>query len=181
MNNIQKKTLLLGIITELTAIALTGCNDSYTIKRGELKIVYEQDNTINGTISYADVENYIKIITIKQKEFTKKMLVIKILEQHPTRSFRYTLFKYIQIISGTEILTYKFEGLLKEEEIKDKNPKTILLGEDIQLLEEESLTNYLIQEDKIQREYDINELITFFNEHVNNTVETKKENVKRKI
>ncbi len=48
MNNIQKKTLLLGIITELAAIALTGCNDSYTIKREELKIVYEQDNTING-------------------------------------------------------------------------------------------------------------------------------------
>ncbi len=109
------------------------------------------------------------------------MLVIKILEHHPTRNFRYTLFKYIQIKSGTEILTYQFEGLLKEEEIKDKNPKTILLGEDIQLLEEESLTNYLIQEDKIQREYDINELITFFNEHINNTIETKRENVKRKI
>lgn len=142
------------------------------------------NKTINGTISYADVENHIKIITIKQKEITKKMLVIKILESHATRHFGYNTFvKYIEIKSGTEILKYQFDGLYFEEKeiIKDKIPETIFIGEDIQLLEEESLTNYLIQEDKIQREYDINELITFFNEHINNTIETKRENVKRKI
>lgn len=167
MNNLKKKALLLGMLTELTAISLTGCGNSYSIKEGDFKIVYEEDNTITGTISYKDVENYIKIITIEQREMTKKYLMIKKDEYHMSRHSSNTQLKYIDLEDGTEMLHYYYGGRhFNEEELKNREPDEIFVGKDIKILEEESLTTYLMQQDKIKREYDVNDLISFYHNNV---------------
>ena len=164
---IKLKAILLAGTIAFTSSSLTGCGNSYSIKESNFKIVYEEDNTITGTISYKDVENYIKIITIEQGEMTKKYLMIKKDEYHISRYSSNTQIKYINLEDGTEMLHYYYGGKhFNEEELKNRQPDEIFVGKNIKILEEESLTTYLMQQDKIQREYDVNDLISFYHNNV---------------
>ena len=73
MNYITKKCLLLGMISTLTATSLTGCGNS--LKFGDSKLKYEEENNIEGTIPYKDLKN-IRIVTLECEGIITTQLII---------------------------------------------------------------------------------------------------------
>lgn len=170
MNNWKKKMVLLGLMAELIAMSLSGCeNDSYS-HVGSSKIIYEDDDSRIGNISYENVDKYLKIVTVEIGESTNKILVIKNFTLPNEIS---TYLEYIDLETGAVIKKFSAYACLSLEELESREPE---IGKDIEIVEEESFSEYLILADNIKKEYDVNELIDFFNNEIKNKeVEEKRE------
>ena len=159
-NNEKKRLRTIAICMGMSVISICGCQkkDSYKINIGNSKIIYEEGN-INGNVSYEDIEE-LKIVTIKQGDTTFKKCMIVYKECYGgTRSFnvRYDIYNYIDIETGVTLLKLKDTGV---EEY------TILLGEELEIIEEQNFFDFFFDPQNIQREYDINELLTYFHEEI---------------
>lgn len=174
-NNLKKKLILLGLLTEL--ISLTGCHNkdnSYTLKiTKNAKIVYEENNfKATGSVLYEEIEKNFRIITIEQANVKRKYLVIKSFSQFigGRISNGYSALEYTDLKTGTVLVKYYCDSSsITEEELKQTEP---IIGKNMKILEEqENLTDYLFIQDNIKREYDLNELITLFNEEMENESE----------
>lgn len=158
----------------LSTTLLTGCSES------ENEISFGTDTTISyetatpqGTISYADLSNCGKIVTVENNEVTKTFLLIKTKKMFSNRyGNSYDLVNYIDLKSGTTIIGYK-------DYVAEESEMLYLSGENIEIIDELDITGYLFQQEFIKREYEVEEILTFFEEKIKPTLESsKKELVK---
>lgn len=161
----------LGLSTCLSILGGCGTTDSNSIYIGNQdvsKITYEEDG-LSGTISYENLEKgYLKIVTLEYKgEVLKPKLMFTYLDEYrPMRGGWRDTFVYIDVENGVSQIEYFYPtcyGEDKEDEIK--------VGKDLNVVEEISLFNFIIEHNWLQEEYEINELITFFKEKVEPTLE----------
>lgn len=164
---IKKKIFLSNALLQLASISLMACgNNFYTYHtyRGNAVPVKYENESISGTISKENVEKYIKEVTLEQNGNVKKYLMIKDFECSSTPHNYYTYLRYFELESGTVMLESFWRTNLTEEEVQSKEPTEFLIGENVMILEEQSFFNYLFETDRIQREYDINDLLKWFRE-----------------
>lgn len=162
--NIKKKLILLSLIGELTSLSLTGCAGvSNVVEFGGEKIVYfSKDSLPEGSISYENIDKYIKIITIENNNLITKKLLVKYLN---VGTF-YTELIYFDLKTGVIIKRYNWKDILETEEERSKVIPEIVIGKDVELIEEQSLTPYLISLDNVKMEYTTVELIDFYETQV---------------
>lgn len=146
------KVLSIGLCVGTTL--LTGCNNKEHF--GTSTISYES-KIPQGKIKYDDLSNHLKIVTLEQNEMTNHLLLMKNIEEYNYDSiYRYDATTYVDLKTGTSIIKYTVNN--------DK--KTWTIGENLNIIEEQDITGYLLQEDFIKKEYDVNEIITFFEESI---------------
>lgn len=154
--------LLVGILAASLNL-IDEDENTYRSNRGNVKVTYENDKII-GSISYADVEKFIKIVTLNNNGASKKYLMAKDYDwSNAPYGDAYSSLQYVNLENGVVMIYYYCGYPISEEEIKTERP-VIRVGENIEIIEEESLLPYLTQKGIIQKEYDVNELIKFFYE-----------------
>lgn len=120
---------------------------------------------MSGAISYKNLENaYLKIVTLEYngKRLEPKLMAIYFYRYRPMRDGgRYDTVNYIDLESGVTQITYFYPNCYNEEETPE-----ITIGENFTILEEISLFDFVIENNWLEDEYDVNELITFFKEKV---------------
>lgn len=148
----------------------TDSNSIYIGNRNPSKITYE-DETLSGTFSYENLEKgYLKIVTLEYKGeiLTPKLMFTYLDEFRPMRASWSDTIKYIDVENGLTQIKYYYPTCYGE----DKECE-IIAGEDFTIVEEITLFDYIIEYGWLQEEYDINELITFYNVQVREKIENK--------
>ncbi len=82
----------------------------------------------------------------------------------------YDTIDYIDLESGVTQITYLYPNYYNEKETPE-----ITIGENFTIVEEISLFDFIIENNWLQEEYDINELIKFFEEIVKPELESQTE------
>lgn len=159
-------------------IGCGGSNDNLNeivIDGREVVVLNYESEIPTGIISYDNVDKYVKVVKIKNEitEFNRLVILDK---DHYTGSMRHydphTVFKYIDLKSGVIIIEYT-EYPSEDEEDYWRT------GEDFQILDEISITSYLLQHDFIKKEYDVSEILDFYEEKIKPTLNSsEKELVK---
>ena len=145
---------------------VSGCNskNENSVRVGYVgtsKIVYEEDK-LSGSISYNNIEqNYLRMLM----EFDQTHI--------GGRGPNYWTLKYTELTSGVTMIEYH----LKDGYEEDEKP-TIIIGNDLEIVYEQSYFDYILQNNWIQNEYDINELMNFFNEKIKPEL-MENENIKK--
>lgn len=138
----------------LSTTLLTGCSEKEYY--GTSKIDYESEIP-TGTISYEDLNNCGKIVTVESNEITSQLFVMKEKNYHSSRyGSSYYVTSYTDLKTGTAIIEYK--------DISDE--KIWVVGENLTIVEEQDITSYLLQENFIKKEYEVSEVLTFFEETI---------------
>lgn len=176
MNYFQKKVLLFGLLADLGMVASVGCgkdDNSYTFKVSgtDSKIVWSNDDSVCGSISYADIEGRIKIVVLEQNGVVKPYFMLKDFYYALGKGSSYTYLSYVDLHSGTTMMYSKWSGSYSNEQDARGLEPMSTIGQNITIVEELEFFDYLIQYGKIQREYDINELITFYDEEIEPSLE----------
>lgn len=181
----NKKRYLIAALGLSTCLTLSSCGESEQSKKisigdyGVSKISYEND-VLNGKISYSNLEKgFIKIVTLSYNEkiLEPKLMGINIIYSRPLRGGGYDSTNYIDLDTGVVQLSYCY--YLYSE---DEKPQ-ITIGENFKIEEEIPLFDFIVEENWLQDEYDINDLIEFYNEKVKPKL-NKEENyssLKRKV
>ncbi len=177
MKKIKPLVAAFGLSTVLT---LTGCGDTGKVVcvgesayRWASKIYYD-DSEINGTISYDNLEKgFLCIVTLELngKSLEPKLMAINFHEFHPTRGAWNDTLSYVDLESGITQIEYHYPGGYTEGAIPE-----IQVGSNFEIIDEKNLFDFIIEENWLQDEYEINELIEFYNEKVNLTMETEEIN-----
>lgn len=167
------KTLIAVLELSTTLSLLGGCASSSTnnsnsksIQIGDSKfsrITYDE-NEINGKISYQNLENNcLRIVTLSYngKVLEPKLMAVSVRAQGGMRGPHWKTKEYIDLETGVLQIHYRYPTTSSKEE-----EASITFGENFEIVEEISLLDFIIQENWLQDEYDVNELIKFFNEKV---------------
>lgn len=157
----------------LSSTLLVGCNSSNNeneIKFGS-SIINSENENLTGTINYNDLSNYCKIVTIEQDNVTSHRLYIK--KERCSSNLRgpkYNITSYIDLKTGVTII----------ESIEHSNSDiNYIVGENLTIVEEKEITSYLLEHEFIKQEYELNEVIEFFEETIKPTLSSnEKEMVK---
>lgn len=156
-----KKLKLLSASLCLGAALLTGCGNKQYF--GSSKISYESE-TPEGKIKYDDLSNCLKIVTLEQNEMSNHLLLMKETLRKSTSGYHInTEYSYVDLKTGTTIIKYK---------VSNDGEKTWGVGENLNIVEEQDITGYLLKENYIKNEYDVNEVITFFEESILPTLDS---------
>lgn len=164
-----------------TALYLGGCGSNTSSKTieigndlGNSKITYEEE-TLSGSISYSHLEDgYVRIVTLcyNEKVLEPKLMSIHLNKYRPMRGGGgYDILEYTDLETGVTLLSYFYPNYYSEEEVPE-----ILTGENFDIVENLSLFDYIVEENWLQDEYEINELLEFYSEKVNLTMETEEIN-----
>lgn len=157
--NIKKlKVLSAGLCLGTTL--LTGCGNKEHF--GTSTISYENEIP-EGKIKYNDLSNCLKIVTLEQNEMTNHLLLMKEIDKY-NRHQTYCTFTYVDLKTGTSIIKYSINN--------GNDEKTWVVGENLNIVEEQDITGYLLQEEFIKKEYDVNEIIVFFEESILPTLDS---------
>ncbi len=156
------------------SMMLTGCSQD---KDGSKKI-YVDDNfyyteivydegIITGTLPFSKVDEFVKIITFKQGDVTFTRLVG--IENHKNGSMRaphYRIVKYYDLDTGTTLISYI------NHDISGQTMDSIRysIGENLEIVEIRDFMPYLYQEGKLSDTYEINDLLSFYHEKVEPTL-----------
>ena len=176
-NTIKTLMATLGLSTSISLLG--GCGDTskqiYVGDIGASKITYNKEaNLISGSISYENLEKgYLKIATLEYngKELEPKLKAIYFYKYRPVRGGGgYDTINYIDLESGVTQITYLYPNYYNEKETPE-----ITIGENFTIIEEISLFDFIIENNWLQDEYDINELIKFFEEIVKPELESQTE------
>ena len=145
----------------LGATLLTGCGNKIPNISSKLTI---EDNKLEGSISYEDLDEHVEIISFEQDGKENAMLCLKTKYHYYCRlgTFTYTFY---DLVSGTTFIKY-------DEHIASKE-KTYSLGESLSVKEELPFTPYLVTEGFIKSEYTVDEVVEFFNEKVKPSLVSK--------
>lgn len=152
----------------LTATLLTGCGDDKEIKFGNSTVNYENEIP-TGKISYNDLNNYVKVIVFEHENASYNRLIIKDKITYAARTREpYDRIQYVDLKNGVPIIDYY-----------DDSEIGWVVGENLNIIEEKSITSHLLQEDFIKKEYTLDEVMAFFEEKIKPTLENnEKELVK---
>lgn len=159
-------TLLIGGCSYINDIIYVGSTEAS-------ELTLDKNYDLNGSISYKNLEKgYVRIITLKynDKILEPKLMVIYHNLYRPIRMKGYDTIEFFDIESKMVLLAYFYPNYYSEEEIPE-----ITRGEEFTILENVSMFDFLVDEGWFQEEYDINELIEFYNEKVKPNFETIEE------
>lgn len=166
------KVVAAGLCLGVTLLT-TSCGNENTnlIEFGNSTINYETEIP-TGKISYNDLNNYVKVIVFEHENISYNRIIIKDKVTYSgglrSTSPSYDRIKYIDLKSGIPIIDYY-----------DQSEIVWIVGEDLKIREEKSITSYLLQEDFIKKEYTLDEVMTFYDEKIKTTLENnEKELVK---
>lgn len=157
--NIKRLKLLSASLCLGTAL-LTGCGNKQYF--GSSKISYENE-TPEGKIKYNDLSNCLKIVTLEQNEMFKSLLLMKTISRYNGNQ-DYDTYTYVDLKTGTAIIKYTIKC--------GGNETKWIVGENLNIIEEQDITGYLLKEEFIKNEYDVNEVITFFEESILPTLDS---------
>lgn len=158
----------------LSITLLSGCgskeNPNEIVIDGISKdVVLNYESEIpTGMISYDNVDEYVKVVKIKNEttEFNRLVILDK---DYYTGSMRHynphTDVRYIDLKSGVIIIEYMDYSSEDEEDYW-------VTGKNFEVLEEINITNYLLQEDFVKREYEVSEILDFYEEKVLPTLDS---------
>lgn len=155
-----------------TLALLNGCGEKEFDKTislgsdlGNSELFYEE-NTISGTISYSNLEQgYLKIVTLsyKGKELEPKLMAIHLDKYRPMRGGGgYDTLNYIDLDTGVTLLSYLYPNYYDENETPE-----IIVGDNFKIVKETNFFDFIVEENWYQEEYDVNELIEFYNSKTN--------------
>lgn len=163
-NNNIKNLKVLGAGLCLGAVLLTGCGED-RISVGNSDIILEDGKTA-GSISYEDIDKCVRIVSFEQDGVINYRLLSVtngLFNYAYASSVNYEYFKYYDLKTGSCVLEYY--DYYNQEKMEYK------IGEGLNIVEEKSITPYLISEDFIRKQYTVEELLTFFDEKVLPTLE----------
>lgn len=125
-------------------------------------------------MSYKNLENNcLRIVTLSYngKVLEPKLMAISVRTHGGMRGGRWKTKEYIDLETGISQIHYRYPTTSSKEE-----EASITSGENFEIVEEISLFDYIIQENWLQDEYDVNELIKFYNEKVKPVIEEEEQN-----
>lgn len=170
-NNSIKNLKVLAAGLCLSVGLLTGCSNDNEIVFGQSKIDYESV-TPEGTISYEDLNNCGKIVTLEQNGVTIHKVLMK--TNYNFVAIRggssYNEFNYYDLSSGTRMIGYR--------DYVSKTDREWIVGENLTIIGEQDITSYLLQENFIKKEYAVEDVLTFFEEKIKPTLDSNKELIK---
>jgi len=179
------RVLAAGLCLSVTLTACGGGNKE-TVNPNELIIGGVSEDVIlnyesevpTGTFSYDNMDEYIKIVKLKQGDISFYHLIIKDILKYTgglrSATVPYDNIRYIDLKTGVIIINY-----VDYPETYTHREDYFIIGENIEVIDEFSITNYLLQEDFIKREYESQEILAFFEEKIKPTLESsEKELVK---
>ena len=152
------------------AMILSGCNNKVVV--GNSKIVYDSENDeIAGNITFEDLNKYGKVVVLEDNgENLSKLLLKKVGSVSGHSSRLYDSIDYIDLETGAMLISYR------DYAAGYKEWKT---GENLNIISEVGITNYLANGEFVKSIYRIDELINFFKNNVVSTLDTnEKELVK---
>lgn len=168
MNSVKKKILFLWILTNLTAMSLTGCgekNNAYKVNYTSIEITWENDQVVSGTVPYEDIYGNIKVVILEQNGTIKPFLMIKEMEKiHIGFGNFYTNLSYIDLKTGVPLIKKSWRSDGTNPEVDE--PTSIPVGESLTILEEHEFYDYLFSLGEIRTEFDINEIITIYTNEI---------------
>ncbi len=158
-NNCIKNLKVVGASFCLGAVLLTGCGDSYGVNYGQNFITYHKNSDeIKGTFSYEDLVNDVKICSFQQEDGKSYRLCV-IINNH--NALGYDVTTYYDIKTGASIIGYR----------EKQDERVYVRGEDLEIVAEINLDNYLLKENFVKKEYTVNEIIQFYEEKILPTLE----------
>lgn len=152
-----KNLKVLGASLCLSAVLLTGCGET-RIPVENSDVVVEEGKT-TGTISYEDTDQYVKIVTFEKDGKESNYLMIKThseISLPPANSYKAD--SYYDLKTGTCVIRYY--NYYNQQKIVYE------IGEDLNIVEEKSISPYLLSEDFMKKDYTVEELLKFFKEKV---------------
>lgn len=173
-----KRSLVSGAL--LLSMMLTGCSDNKDNSKNVYiedtfiytKIVYDEDGVITGILPSDKVDEYVKIITFKQGDVTFTRLVG--IEDHKNGSLHspyYRIVKYCDLDTGVTLISY----INHDTSGETMDYVSYSIGENLEIVEVRDFMPYLYQEGKFADEYEINDLLNFYHEKVEPTLEDSDE------
>lgn len=162
-NNGIKNLKVLGASLCLSAVLLTGCGET-RISVGNSDIVVEEGKT-TGNISYEDVDKCVKVVCFEQDGKENYYLMTKDVTGYYFADKN--KYSYRDLENGVLVIKYY--------DYYNENGIVYEIGEDLNIVEEKSITPYLLSEDFIKRDYTVEELLTFFEEKVKPTFNSNNE------
>lgn len=175
-NTIKTIIATLGLSTTISLLSSCGNAGKQIYIGGPVgatTVTYNKEtNLMSDSIPYKNLENGdLKIVTLEYNGKTlepKLMCLYKYSYAHTISASYYDTIDYIDLENGITQMTYFYHKGFNE------SPK-ILLGENFTILEEISLFDFVIENNWLEDEYDINELIAFFKEKVKPELEGERE------
>ena len=173
---IKKTIVVCGV---LSTIVVTSINIAKMksidakIKFDGITIKYDYDkDLIDGSLTYDEIEKYLRIVKFEQEGVEFYRLVSKDMNKFSSRFVPYTIeYIYSDLETGTVLKNYNFLDAEKDKD--DKNIKNVV-GEKLNIVEEKDLTTYLLQENNIKVKYSARELVDFYNDKVVPTLDKPK-------
>ncbi len=155
----QKRRLLALCLAGSCMLGLSGCYDRKIYTGANNGNIEYTGDDINGRISYYTVDRYMRIVTFSQDNATFRRLVVLNIDFHTyTFGKRTKEFKYYDVETGVLLLNY--------EEDLDKGEIEYKFGDKLTIVSEQDYLPFLLQEDKIEYDYDVNELISYYHDEV---------------
>lgn len=132
------------------------------------EISYNEDGSIVGTLPANKVDEFVKIITFKQGDVTFTRLVA--IEDHKNGSMHaphYRITKYYDLDTGSTLIAYTNGDMSG----KTTDHIRYSVGENLEILAVRDFMPYLYQEGMFLDVYDINNILEFYHEKVEPTLE----------
>lgn len=157
---------------------LTGCGDNpneIVIGGVSKDVILNYESEIpTGTFTYDKLNEYVKIVTLSNNDINYSFLLIK--NKISYKGGRYTSaydhIEYIDFKTGTIIYAYDDYSISGKE-------ISWIVGENLTLVCEKDITGYLFQENFIKKEYEVGEILDFYEEKIKPTLNSsEKELVK---
>lgn len=159
-----KNLKVLGASLCLGAVLLTGCRET-RISVGDSDIILEEGKT-TGSISYENVDKWVKIISFEQDGVISNQLMSIYRSNYFNFSQgQFYLYRYYDLKKGVCLM--KYYSYPTSSNKKDE----YIIGESLNIIDEKSITPYLLYGDFVQKEYTVEELLAFFQEKVLPTLE----------
>lgn len=156
MNKNIKKLRILSAGLCLSAALLTGCDDKEKFCPSEIN--YEDENPV-GKIKYEDLSNCGRIVTIEHNEMKIHLLLIK--EKNISCGIiepEFEEFIYYDLKTGVKIIRYKHYC--------GTDITSWIVGEDLNIIDDQDITGYLLESNFIKKEYEVDEVLKFFEENI---------------
>ena len=114
-----------------------------------------------GKIPYDKLNEYLKIVTLEYDGITSSFLITKNKDRRSLGglNMQYDYFEYIDLKTGTVLIAFN-------DYLPDSAEDEWIIGGDLTIVSEKDITGYLLQEKFIKREYEISEILEFYDSKI---------------
>ncbi len=154
-----KERLLALCLAGSCMLGLSGCSGRKIYAGQNTCSIEYTGDYINGKIGYHTIDEYMRIVTFSQENATFRRLIV-LNESFTTYTFgkRTKTIKYYDVEKGILLLEYE-EDLVSGE-------REYTCGDKLTIINEQDYLPFLLQEGKIEYDYDVSELISFYHEKI---------------